>query len=66
MGAAILAAVGTGWFTDLKSCANAFVQYGKSYQPNEANKQAYQQLFSLYQQIYNQTKSISHDLAAFR
>jgi xylulokinase len=66
MGAAILAAVGTGWFTDLKSCANAFVQYGKSYQPIEANKQAYQQLFSLYQQIYNQTKSISHDLAAFR
>lgn len=66
MGAAILAAVGSGWFSDLKTCAKAFVTYDKSYYPIEENKQAYQELFSLYQQIYPQTKAISHGLAKFR
>lgn len=66
MGAAILAAVGVGWFSELKDCAKAFVKYDKSYQPIKENVEKYNELFELYQQVYPQTKAINHALSKFR
>ncbi|SEN88344.1 xylulokinase [Amphibacillus marinus] len=66
MGAAILAAVGSGWYPTLKDCAQDFVHYQKTYQPISENVSRYQALFKLYQQVYHATKKINHDLAEFR
>lgn len=66
MGAAILAAVGSGWYQSLKECAAAFVKHAKTYYPNSENVKKYRQLFALYQQVYHVTKQLNHDLVSFR
>ncbi|WP_017472989.1 xylulokinase [Amphibacillus jilinensis] len=66
MGAAILAAVGVGWYSKLEDCANDFVSQAKIYQPIKANVDKYHELFKLYQQVYHSTKQLNHDLATFR
>ncbi|SDC21491.1 xylulokinase [Pelagirhabdus alkalitolerans] len=66
MGAAILAAVGSGWYPTLKDCAKDFVSYDKTYSPIEENVKTYQALFNLYQDVYHQTKSLNHQLADYR
>ena len=66
MGAAILAAVGCGWYPSLADCAKDFVSYTRSYKPNQENVQKYEKLFKLYQTIYHSTKQLNHDLAEFR
>ena len=66
MGAAILAAVGSGWYPSLAECAENFVSYTKTYQPNPENVAKYRELFKLYQTIYHSTKQLNHDLADYR
>lgn len=66
MGAAMLAAYGSGWFESLKECANAFLQTSKTYEPIPENVEAYQKLFALYQQVYTQTKTLNEQLREFR
>nr|WP_304220369.1 xylulokinase [Fredinandcohnia onubensis] len=66
MGAAMLAAYGSGWFESLKECADTFLQTSKTYEPIPENVEAYQKLFAIYQQVYTQTKAINEQLRAFR
>ncbi|MTV81718.1 xylulokinase [Secundilactobacillus folii] len=66
MGAAMIAAVGLGWFKDFQECAEKFVHFGKSYVPNPENAEKYAQLHQIYSQVYEQTKSISQQLLAYR
>lgn len=66
LGAAMLAAVGLGWFKNLQECAKQFVHFGKKYLPKEQNVQCYNQLDELYRQVYGQTKDLSHKLLEFR
>lgn len=66
LGAAMIAAVGLGWFDSLQACAEQFVHFGKEYQPKPANVAKYAQLYRLYTQVYGQTKDLSHQLLAFR
>ena len=66
LGAAMIAAVGLGWFVSLQDCAKKFVHFGKEYQPNPANVAKYDQLYDLYHQVYEQTKELSHGLLKFR
>ncbi|WP_077620719.1 xylulokinase [Bacillus sinesaloumensis] len=66
MGAAMLAAYGSGWFESLKECANSFLQTSKTYEPIPENVEAYQKLFALYQQVYTQTKTLNEQLREFR
>lgn len=66
LGAAMIAAVGLGWFASLQDCAKEFVHFGKEYQPNPANVAKYDQLYDLYHQVYDQTKELSHGLLKFR
>ena len=66
MGAAMLAAVGCGWFTSLKDCADVFLQEDKQFQPIPQNVEQYKKLFPIYQDIYGQTKDINKQLLAFR
>ncbi|MGG1397276.1 xylulokinase [Bacillus salipaludis] len=66
MGAAMLAAYGCGWFSSLKECAKSFIQTAKTYDPIPENVEAYKQLFSIYQQVYAQTKKLNEQLSEFR
>lgn len=66
MGAVMIAAVGAGWFPDLKSCAEVFVRYQKEILPKEENVKKYEQLYSIYREIYPATKELTHKLQQFR
>ncbi|MFC6316111.1 xylulokinase [Lapidilactobacillus achengensis] len=59
LGAAMLAAVGLGWFDSLSTCADHFIAVKKVYHPVAEHVAKYAQLHQIYQQIYPQTKGIT-------
>lgn len=65
LGAAMIAAVGAGWFNDFIDCADRFVQYKKDVIPNPDNVERYNELYNIYREIYPSIKPISHKLAKF-
>lgn len=62
MGAAMIAAVGLGWFDSMTSCNEVFVQYGKVIQPIVENVEKYQLMYAEYRKVYDATKEITHRL----
>ncbi|WP_256761695.1 xylulokinase [Cohnella sp. WQ 127256] len=66
LGAAMLAAVGSGWFPSLDACGEVFVKHAQVYHPNEEASNSYEQLFRIYQQVYAHTMETNHALYAFR
>lgn len=66
LGAAMIAAVGIGWFDSLNDCAAKFVAYDQTYSPNAENVKKYDELYNLYKKVYGQTAEISHGLMNYR
>jgi len=66
MGAAILAAVGCGWFGSLAECAKAFLEYGSAYEPKADNADKYAQIFEIYKDVYARTRELNERLQPFR
>lgn len=66
MGAAMIAAYGCGWFPSLKECAEVFIQSAKTFYPIEKNVEVYKKVFSIYEQVYTQTKMLNQQLKEFR
>ncbi|KAB8131005.1 hypothetical protein F9U64_13545 [Gracilibacillus oryzae] len=66
MGAAMLAAYGSGWFGSLKECADAFLEDAETYHPINENVDKYEKLFVMYREIYKQTKPLNEKLMSFR
>ncbi|PWF99488.1 xylulokinase [Levilactobacillus bambusae] len=66
MGAAMIAAVGLGWFDSLQDCAAQFVHYGRAYEPNQDNVNKYNRIHAIYHQAYEQTREISQELLDYR
>jgi xylulokinase len=66
MGAAMLAAVGAGWFSTLKECAKVFIQQGQEFIPNPENVVMYDMIYKIYRNVYAQTKPLTDALAPFR
>ncbi|GAA0348923.1 xylulokinase [Bacillus horti] len=66
LGAAILAAYGSGLFNSLEECTNTFIKYDKSYDPIPENVEKYERLFLLYKKVYEQTKQLNDELMSFR
>jgi len=62
----MLAAYGCGWFDSLKDCAEEFLQEDKVVEPNQDNVEKYKKLFSIYQEVYGQTKDMNKKLLEFR
>lgn len=52
IGAAMLASVAEGNFKNLDEAAEVMVELEKSYEPNPANKQAYDDAYARYQDLY--------------
>ena len=66
MGAAMLAAYGSGWFESLEACADQFLEEAERFVPNEDRKNIYRRLFQIYQKVYHQTKELNEELKDFR
>lgn len=66
MGAAMLAAYGSGWFGSLSECADKFLAPAQVYKPNPEQAERYNGIFALYQEVYGATKELNRKLAAYR
>ncbi|WP_019152697.1 xylulokinase [Robertmurraya massiliosenegalensis] len=66
IGAAMIAALGCGWYSSLNECAESFTKVVKTFEPIEKNVRQYEELFRLYKKVYQSTKEISEGLASFR
>ncbi|MDR3189595.1 MAG: xylulokinase [Lactobacillaceae bacterium] len=66
MGAAILAAVGLGWFPSVQEAAENFASFGKEYTPNPENVEKYKQVYAIYKKVYAATAEVSHELMDYR
>lgn len=61
MGAAMIAAVGVGWYANLKECAEEVVIYKEEIHSIPENAEKYKVYHKKYQQIYPATKSFFHN-----
>lgn len=66
LGAAMIAAIGVGWFDSFQECAENFVQLAETYKPIKSNVTKYKKLYDVYRQIYSQTANLSHQLIRLR
>lgn len=64
MGAAMLAAIGSGRFANLKEAADHFCRTIKTYYPDPKNTKKYDQIFPLYRNLYNSVVEINTHLSA--
>ena len=58
LGAAMMAAVGTEWFADLKECAKTFVHYKSGISPVKENVLKYNEAYKSYKKVYGATKDL--------
>lgn len=56
MGAAMIAAVGNGWYSSLKEAVSQVVKYKEKIEPKKENVKKYQSYYKKYRQIYPATK----------
>ncbi|MBD3858483.1 xylulokinase [Bacillus sp. 28A-2] len=66
LGAAMLAAVGSGWHSSLEACADQFIHRAGVYEPHQQHVDIYAHLFCLYQSIYTKTRDIHAGLKQYR
>lgn len=62
LGAAMLAAMGLGWFESYQDCADVFVKYKESTYPNPEDALLYEDYYEVYKEIYSATKEINHKI----
>ena len=60
-GDALMAALGTGRFTDF-SQLQSVLSVERVYQPDQERHRAYQPYYEMYQELYLQTKELMHRL----
>ncbi|MCL9662400.1 xylulokinase [Paenibacillus hunanensis] len=66
MGAAMLAAYGSGWFESLEQCAAAFLRTSRSYAPDVERTKRYDELFAIYRDVYTATAELNRRLTSLR
>jgi xylulokinase len=66
MGAAMLAALGCGWFATLEQCSARFIRVAREFHPVPANAERYEELYRIYTEVYGRTKPLNEKLAKFR
>ena len=58
LGAAMMAAVGTGWFANLNECAKTFVHYKSGIIPVKENVLKYNEAYESYKKVYGATRDL--------
>jgi sugar (pentulose or hexulose) kinase len=64
LGAAIAAAVGTGWYRTFQEAADGMTRIRRTITPNAENRGEYERLFAIYKTIYPFLKRVGLDTAA--
>ena len=64
MGAAMIAAVGLGWFDNFADCVDRFIKVKTVYHPIAENVARYSEYYQIYHQVYDQTKGLTAKLLA--
>lgn len=59
IGAAMIAAMGCGWFNNWKNCIDTFVTYANVVIPDKNTANKYNKIYALYQKIYESTAVIT-------
>ncbi|PHK50116.1 xylulokinase [Staphylococcus edaphicus] len=62
MGAAMLAALGLGWYEHVADITKHFIKYEYVFEPDSKRHKQYMAYFELYQAVYQQTQSITAQL----
>lgn len=65
-GAAMLAAMGEGWFESFDNMIDEFIDYNEEIQPRKENSEKYKKLFEIYKKLYSQTIELSKELREFK
>lgn len=65
-GAAMLAAMGEGWFSSFDNMIHEFIDYNEEIQPRKENSEKYKKLFEIYKKLYSQTIELSKELREFK
>lgn len=60
LGAAMIAALGLGWFDSIQDCIKIFVKYSEVIYPNESNVLRYDVIYEKYRQIYPNNVEFFH------
>lgn len=66
IGACMIAAVGANIYADFREAVAACVQVAEKFEPNPANVATYNELYSVYTQVYAQTRTLNEQLKTFR
>lgn len=66
IGACMIAAVGANIFADFNEAVPVCVQVAEKFEPNPKTVERYNQLYTVYQQVYAQTKTLNEQLKSFR
>jgi xylulokinase len=61
----MIAAYGAGWYGSIKESANKMCGKTRLIQPNTDNRSRYEDLISIYQNVYESNKSINKSLVEF-
>ncbi len=62
MGAAMIAAKGVGWFESIEACVDTWIEYAKTFTPNQANHDYYMRYFDIYQSVYAHIRPLTKQL----
>jgi xylulokinase len=62
LGAAILAGIGVGLYSDEQDAYRRVYRQGKTYEPNSTAAAAYDKRFPVYQQLYQALRDVHHQL----
>ncbi len=65
-GAAMLAAMGEGWFDDFAEVSEAWIEYSEIFKPQVEDKEHYKKLFELYKKVYENTRELTSELLEFK
>lgn len=62
LGAAILAGIGAGVYKNEQDAHDMTYKVGPEYEPNDQNKQKYDQYYQIYKQLYPQLKDLNNEI----
>lgn len=58
LGAAMLAALGLGWFDSIQDCVDIFVEYSEPVSPISKNVEKYEEIYNRFKSVYPLVKNI--------
>ena len=65
LGSAMIAAYGAGWYSSINEAAGKMSGETTIVKPDESKREIYDELISIYKDIYSSTADINHRLVEF-